>query len=323
MKGYKLKAFMKTPKGKATLGLTGAAVLGAAAVMYPLFGTDSVVNVDERVFKNDRNKYSQESVMANVKLYKDGVFVPEVKEEGTSDAGGGVSSGGVSGAESFDPSTTSEVNSGGGSVIVPDTSTGGGKAVATLSFGMKLYDGQTKKGDVRKLDKLPDGYKPHGWVAYEGDQGTHGGVTNPCWDLLKNKTCDKLSSGTGYVNSEGRLYVAVGPALTQEGFKCSSSKNGIYASQVYQYQTFDVVLEKDGNTYYLPCVSGDCKAHTWNTGIMQSGAHVNSGGDASIMGGVPGSTDRSIVEFIGSGYGSYTSELNSYEIKNVIVYKEN
>lgn len=322
MKGYKLKAFMKTPKGKATLGLTGAAVLGAAAVMYPLFGTDSVVNVDEWVFKNDRNKYSQESVMANVKLYKEGVFVPEEKEEGTSDAGEGDSGGGSgdSGAQTFDPNNSG--GNGGGSsnenvTTIPEISSGNGKVCKTLPHDVKLYDGPTVKGNSYIINK-PDSYRPGNWLMCAEGLPINSNAVAYCKDKGVNYV-----SGAGCIDDAGRHRVAVGPKVTNKDFNCDNIQKGLGAEETYKYTVFDVVIkDKSGKEYWWPLTSGCAKAHTYPTGVLQTDRHVHWGGDWGPGSGLGGCDDSSLVETVEAFDAELKNAFAEFEFVKFQVYTD-
>jgi hypothetical protein len=75
----------------------------------------------------------------------------------------------------------------------------------------------------------------------------------------------------------------------------------------------DVVLrDSDGNIYYLPCVVGDVKAHTWPNGVLQTGNAFPNGADPH-----PYPRADAPIEFIGA---VLPAGLSGYEIVNITVY---
>ena len=66
-------------------------------------------------------------------------------------------------------------------------------------------------------------------------------------------------------------WVAVGPRVINPNFppnRVPMGKDNEYP--MFGQGTLDAVLNKNGIEYYLRCVVGDIKAHTWNNGIIQT-----------------------------------------------------
>lgn len=65
----------------------------------------------------------------------------------------------------------------------------------------------------------------------------------------------------------GYYYVAVGPKVIYPDY----SDNGTPGVSMYGRGTLDAVIENsNGVQYYIHCIVGDVKAHTWNNGIIQT-----------------------------------------------------
>ena len=62
-------------------------------------------------------------------------------------------------------------------------------------------------------------------------------------------------------------YVAVGPKVIKKEYY---PDNGTPGNDMYNVCTIDAVLSKDNNLYYIRCLVGDVKGHTWNNGVIQT-----------------------------------------------------
>lgn len=75
----------------------------------------------------------------------------------------------------------------------------------------------------------------------------------------------------------------------------------------------DAEIKRGNKKYYIRCVAGDTKAHTYPNGVYQTGVSYDNptlGGSASTP---------AVIEFIGNVVGK-NRELNKYKINRVIVY---
>lgn len=88
-----------------------------------------------------------------------------------------------------------------------------------------------------------------------------------------------------------------------------------YTEMNYGTKTDVVICDDVGNEYYIPCVVGDCKAHTYPTGIVQTGMLLPNAKE-----NLPEYNDGSMVEFCGT---RDISGFDKYEIVNIIVYENN
>lgn len=107
---------------------------------------------------------------------------------------------------------------------------------------------------------------------------------------------------------DGRYWIAVGPNVMNPNHNPSQD---ITLEEMKYGTKIDVVLENDeGETKVIYCVVGDCKAHTYPNGIVQTGRSFK---EPNIYCG----SDGSIIEFIGNGS---LKELKEYSLEEVIVY---
>ena len=101
--------------------------------------------------------------------------------------------------------------------------------------------------------------------------------------------------------------------------------------------TLDAVLNKNGIEYYLRCVVGDIKAHTWNNGIIQTyysyaldpdvphlppeelKAHEHHTFDPKDLDGNEWN-GQSCIEFIGNSNKNLEGILKMYAIKEILFY---
>lgn len=209
-----------------------------------------------------------------------------------------------------------------GSMYAGVTTPGGGSGLTELIDGwLQLYDGPTVASDSAyevhiplESDGVAGGYTARRWSMGEGD----GVGYNP---YIRDSYSDKANNvgpgGVGRVNSSGRYWVALGPNVTNQDFKCDSSGAGAGAGEWKVDGKFiDVVLKSvtDGKEYYLPVVLGDSKAHTAPTGIVQSGTHIHNADNH------PENDDDSIVEFTYCDPRKASALNSKFEIVKMIVY---
>lgn len=112
------------------------------------------------------------------------------------------------------------------------------------------------------------------------------------------------------LDKDGRYWVAVGPNVMNPSHKGTDSCT---AGEMKYGTLIDVVItDNSGEEYYVPCVVGDCKAHTYPNGVYQTGDGYPNGTDSH-----PQNKDYSVIEFCGK---ASLDNLSNYEIKEIIVY---
>ena len=114
----------------------------------------------------------------------------------------------------------------------------------------------------------------------------------------------------GNERMDGRDWVAVGPNVMNPNHQ---GTDACTASEMKYGTSIDIVLvDTTGQEYYVPCVVGDCKAHTYPNGIYQTGDAFPNGINSH-----PQNKDYSIIEFCGK---VSLEGLEQYKIKEIIVY---
>lgn len=191
---------------------------------------------------------------------------------------------------------------------------GSGELVKTVNNWLNLYDNTTVSGSYRVVP-IPDSYRAGKWPMGEGNSSTG---SSYCRNYYEDRTMIRPNNqNEGYVNSVGRYWVAVGPKVTNKDYNIVKDGSGLDAGEMALPKLFDVVIKStsDNTTYYIPCVAGDAKAHTYPTGIVQTGEHISTSEN------VPSCNDSSIVEFIGVTAGVAASIGGDYEIVSIYVYE--
>jgi len=206
--------------------------------------------------------------------------------------------------------TGGNTNNGGGTETGEFNGTGDGKEVAKIGGWLAVYDGATVNGKGREIF-VYDGAVPRpgnksAKTFHSEERMTH---INPYY----GGTQQVITMANGnLINEENRTWCAFGPEVTNPGILKLNKSIG--ASDMFYGTYIDVVL-KDETTkqlVYLPTVIGECKMHTWSTGIVQTSYSCQPGHTF-----VPGHADASIVEFIGK---ADMSIFSGYSIHSLIVY---
>jgi hypothetical protein len=113
------------------------------------------------------------------------------------------------------------------------------------------------------------------------------------------------------LNGDDRYWIAVGPKVLNPNFP----EDKKVLADDFKYQTkIDVVLQKGNKQYYVYCVVGDVKEHTYPNGIYQTSRAFPNGEEF-----VPGHVDYSMVEFMGK---HDIAGLDEYTLVDIIVYDE-
>lgn len=123
----------------------------------------------------------------------------------------------------------------------------------------------------------------------------------------------------GVTRKGPRYAVAVGPVVLSKKF----SKNNTVANYKKLERSghfnncygkeLDAVIKLKKKKYYIRCVAGDTKAHTYPNGVYQTGVSYE---DTSKK---EADLSPAVIEFIGN-VKHKNAELNKYTISEVIVY---
>ena len=181
-------------------------------------------------------------------------------------------------------------------------SSGGGHCVNVQAGWAPIYDGPTctansnsyyvnfqkVKSDVLAQFSEITGVQGNvsSWSSYEfgSYRNSYQGVT---WEL---------NSG-GAATKNGRILIACGPGVVIRDYYANTGGVG-NPRGAYEYgsKQMDLVLQSktNGNTYYIPVTTGDSKAHTFYSGIIQSGIAI-PGSATEPISASNGISDHAIV----------------------------
>lgn len=146
-------------------------------------------------------------------------------------------------------------------------------------------------------------------------------------DLILEKT-----EGGGFVNEEGRYWVAVGPEILRPGYNTIYPKEEqTLAENHFHYGTkIDVILQpmdnSNNNLVYIECIVGDVMAHTYPHGVFQTGDPYpyspNKDEDGSYA------RNGAYIEFVNAPTTIKDGEekringtMSKYRVKKIVVYK--
>lgn len=176
---------------------------------------------------------------------------------------------------------------------------GGG---TTVNGWLNLYSSPSLSGG--RTVNMPSGIVASKWAMTEGDP--YNGKINP---YAGTATVIKGSYGE-LKDGAGRYWVAVGPNVMNPNHLGTQA---ITAEEMKYQSKIDIVLKNSsGTVYYVYAAVGDCKAHTYPTGIIQTGNAFPNGTDPH-----PGNADGSVVEFMGT---QSIAGLSNYQIVKIIVH---
>ena len=174
---------------------------------------------------------------------------------------------------------------------------------------LRLFD-KPMEPEGREV-QIPDGAIPNNWFSFERKKDINGWARGQ----LKAKGADfevNIGQYGELTNEDGRYWVAVGPRVLNPDHR---KDQGVWADDFVYGTKLDAVLkDKDGKLYYLPCVFGEMKEHTYPNGVYQTGRSYPNGNNF-----VKGNVDSSVIEFIGAELGK---DLSQYAIVKIIVYDE-
>ena len=196
----------------------------------------------------------------------------------------------------------------------------GHKPVKKIGLGKwcKLYKKKSYSGG-RKV-KIPSGNPDlKGWNSCEYPSNYK--PINP-YAKSKVKRAIKISktnelrvTKSGVTEKGPRYAVAVGPVVLSKSFSKNNTEANykkIDFSSCYGKE-LDAEIKKGKKKYYIRCVAGDTKAHTYPNGVYQTGVSYE---DTSKK--IPDLTPA-VIEFIGNVVNK-NKELNKYKISKIIVY---
>ena len=190
---------------------------------------------------------------------------------------------------------------------------GDGVLVKTFSGWLNLYDDSTVAGNYYSIETSTlANYRPAKWSMGEGNGYTGNRYAK---ERYTDQTVTRPNGASeGYVDGSGRYWVAVGPKVTNKDFDLSvatTSDNAGYG------KFFDLVVKdkSSGNTYYIPCKSGDCKVHTYPTGVIQTGTKIPGTESA------PSNNDGSLVEWVGVTPSIGADLGDAFELIEIRVYE--
>lgn len=179
--------------------------------------------------------------------------------------------------------------------------------IVMLNSWLQAYTSRTCDEEGR-IVSMPDGIIPEKWAMRENKDHI-----NIHAERAINGSNEVIQgSNNELVDKEGRYWVAVGPNVMNPDHKGTDK---CMADEMNYGTKIDAVVVDDlGNTYYIPCIVGDCKGHTYPTGIYQTGEGYPNGDDKH-----PENADYSIIEFIGK---VPLDNLTNYKIVEIIVYDQ-
>ena len=198
----------------------------------------------------------------------------------------------------------------------------------TLGNYLELYKGPTVTaiGRVVEVGKLMDieSRSRNSWYMCEGLSNHEG--------KLPNKWASPENGGNLVYNNfdswkmiaDGRYLVAVGPGVMIKEFKTGDVTDVTAIDMQYGCLIDVVIKDKEGTEYYVPCIVACTKAHTYPTGVIQSGVKRLKkdlpSGEHNLEDYSANHNDGSIVEFCASREVLPMSEMGKYTIERIIVY---
>ena len=133
-----------------------------------------------------------------------------------------------------------------------------------------------------------------------------------------------MGSNGECTDENGYYWVAVGPKVLYPDFPNTSTPGGEPNRPIYGEGTIDVEVTRNGNSYYIRCVVGDIKGHTWSNGYIQTWKGYP---DGELWEDAPEEYEGVVpVEFIidknlnYSAYQQHLISLGNYCIKSIAFY---
>jgi len=201
----------------------------------------------------------------------------------------------------------------------------------------KLGDENKAKEGIRKID----------WYSYEDyvKKDDNGNIIsdnqgNPIltineyavkqFEADKEDLVMKKTEGGGFVNEEGRYWVAVGPEILRPGYNSTfSEEKQTIAGNHFHYGTkIDVVLKNmsDNSLAYIECIVGDVMAHTHPYGVFQTGVPYPNSSNKNEDGSY--ARNGAYIEFINAPTTCKDGEvkringnMSKYVVEKIVVYQ--
>lgn len=159
------------------------------------------------------------------------------------------------------------------------------------SFGGKAVGPNNSNKDF-------DNYYSGGGIVYL--QGSKSGT-------MYESSVDDYRAGCLYINGIYRHMVAMGPSILYE--ERDYQKEKLSAANMGYGRLCDIKVSYNGNTYYIPCVVVDVKAHTATNGYIQTGVSIADGSTVSSA------TSAVMVEWYGVSGKTNTGKNRSSGLK--------
>ena len=180
-----------------------------------------------------------------------------------------------------------------------------GKFGEPINGWLQLYTMMTV-AEVGRIVTIPSDANTSKWAMREGLD-----TINP-YALKEIEGTNEVFVGEQgeLTDKNGRYWVAVGPCVMNPNHKMSEKCS---ASEMKYGTCIDVIVKNDkGEQFVIPCIVGDCKAHTYPNGIYQTGDAFPNGEDSH-----PQNNDGSIIEFCGK---ASVKGFQQFSIVEIIVY---
>ena len=253
------------------------AMIGTA---YILLSTDTFIDVGDvtELAGNDLSLYDQQKMR---KYSQDVIYGLFSESDESTEAEGEETTNDPS--VYVEPPATGNINNGTGS---------GGEVVDCIGNNILVYSDSSGTGgftvDARACYGTKGLSNYNNWAAWMY-KCTYGG-----WNSNSNiRKCAGVVDIDGTLfDTNGKVVIAVGPAVMNPARNCMQQAT---AGEMRYGTSVDVVLERDGTNYYIHAVVGDCKAHTYPSGIIQTGYKVIGDKVGYVAPGAPDSTWREMA----------------------------
>lgn len=180
-----------------------------------------------------------------------------------------------------------------------------------------LYDAPTllSPGDQYFFAGLYEKYNENPYGALQAFGGLRSGVNTSGKIEYGHQSFDPRK-GTLIYDGMERYAVALEPKLQNPDWEMGS----LTPDEMAYGTALDVTIQLDNQTYYIPAIIVDVKAHTAPTGIFQTGISCATGEY------VPSNSKNNIVEWYvdqGAGAHNKSAGLNKFNTNgSVIVYRD-
>lgn len=166
--------------------------------------------------------------------------------------------------------------------VPASASSGGGHCVNVQGGWATIYDGPTCIADTDSYYVNFQKVKSDVCAKFGEITGTQGNINSwssyefGSYRLSYQGVSWELNPG-GAATKNGRILIACGPGVVIRDYYANTGGVGNpRAAYEYGSKQMDLVLQSktNGNTYYIPVTTGDSKAHTFYSGIIQSGIAI-------------------------------------------------